>query len=71
MIFFPGVLAVRQIISACCIGAVRRQEEFLLDQGDMWSETWEKIIERKRTETGEIQRVLEPVNNKMAELWVH
>lgn len=44
--FFPGVLDVRQSISACFIGAVRKQEEFLLDHTAMWSETWEKMIER-------------------------
>ena len=36
--FSPGMLDERQSVSACCIGAVRRQEEFLLDRCNMWSE---------------------------------
>lgn len=42
------MLDLRQSISACSIGAMRRQEEILLDQGDMWSETWEEMIEREK-----------------------
>lgn len=48
LMIFSWCVGCETKYQCCCIGAVWRQEEFLLHHSGMWSETWEKMIEREK-----------------------